>query len=134
MSPDATPGFLLVWNPTYATIAAPAAAGAGPVVGDWSTVNRRIAAGDRLYLVRVAVGPRGVVGRGHALDRPHPEADGRHYVPVAWDELSPDAPLLDLAALRAGVPGYNWTPQASGATLRPPALAFLGGALGDGAP
>lgn len=134
--PRAPRSYLLVWNPNYASFAEETVeavtSSTEPIPGDWSTVNRQIRAGDRVYLVRVAVEPRGIVAHGHALDRPHQEEDGRHYVPVIWDVLRPEAPVLDLAALRAGVPGYNWTPQASGATLRPEAVAFLSRAI-DGA-
>lgn len=90
----------------------------------WSVSNHGIQPGDRVFIVRLGLEPKGIIGSGKAtspvFEAPHfggePDKTG-HYVEIEWDALidpSVESPL-SIADLRQNVsPDYNWTPQASG--------------------
>jgi len=126
------PAHLLTWNPSIwpidyldrmvATIAA-----RGETEEYWSTACRSIKPGRRLWLLRQGVEPRGIVGAGHATGEPvrMPWGDGRHYVPLVFQELTPTAPLVHLDVLDRLFPTQNWRPRASGSRVTPPVDELL---------
>jgi len=104
--------------------------------GSWSCGNTKsIEQGDRVYLLRQGIEPRGIMGSGVALSRPY---QGEH-----WDRTRPGEPalfidvrfdaLLDAAAegvlplwqLRKNVPSVHWNTQASGISISPEAAAQI---------
>jgi len=133
-------GFLLTWNPTNwhwpdEEIAddIQATAAGQIVLGEWSTGARSggIQVGDRLFLLKQAAEPRGVIASGTArgviYQDAHWDGSGReaNYVDVDWDRvIDPEDPLrVDL--LKAKIPGLSWRPQGSGTVIPAGALDRL---------
>ncbi|MEL7169187.1 MAG: hypothetical protein AAGN64_07540 [Bacteroidota bacterium] len=113
--------WLLTWNPKYCDVADTASRVErdSEVVSDWSTNSFRIEAGDRLFLMRQGVEPRGIVAIGTALGIPHLDhEDGRYYVPLVWEQFWPQRPILPLALLKEEYPDQCWTPRASGTRIK----------------
>jgi 5-methylcytosine-specific restriction protein A len=127
--------YVLTWNPkrwTWATLDADivaVACGRQPSENTWSTGNTRaIEPGDRLFLLKLGVDPRGIMGSGVAASRPTEEphwdeekrASGATAlrVGVEFDRLvAPDA-VLDVEFLREnGLAAFHWSPQASGVSM-----------------
>lgn len=136
--------FLLTWNPrrwTWATLSkAAAAVSAGrPVVTRWSCGNRKdVAPGDRLFLLRQRLIPRGIIGSGWAVSRvwqgrhwDHQravEGDVANYVRLRFDTLlDPDLEdVLPVTSRRTGdLNRVNWRSQASGILIEPGAAKEL---------
>jgi 5-methylcytosine-specific restriction protein A len=130
--------FLLTWNPDIFHWDEPgdslaeqiaAIAARGFVDDRWGCgFSRGIRAGDRLFLMRLGVEPRGIVGSGHALGSPytapHWQIPGKLAlcIDVRFDHLR-DAtrdPILPIDLLRHD-PRFEsmrtWTPRASGAHI-----------------
>jgi hypothetical protein len=93
----------------------------------WTTGGRRsgITVGDRGYLLKLGVAPRGIVGCGTFQSEiylaEHWDGGDRHshYADIDFDVLvDPDDPL-PIADLRVVAPTQNWQPQGSGVLLRP---------------
>jgi 5-methylcytosine-specific restriction protein A len=128
------PSYLLTWNPTKwhwsdgdfeATVAE--IERFGRFAGRWSCgITKRIARGDRVFLLRQGLEPRGLIGSGWARDRPYvdehwedggPFSRSALYVDVDWDWLS-SAPVISREEL--GGPdfaGTNWNSQSSGISI-----------------
>lgn len=124
--------YLLTWNPSrwvWDTLARDARRSAeGDVVKErWSSGNtKRIAPGDRLFLMRLGVEPRGIIASGWALSEPQPgphwdaeravKGDTALYVDAEFERvLDPEvvAPLA-IKDLERRFPDFPWSPQASG--------------------
>lgn len=84
--------------------------------------HRKAEPGDRVFLVRLGVEPKGIMASGYVDSYPflgsHWSAEEKmiHYVEIDFDVIL-DAdiePLLGLDILNEGLPKYNWTPQSSG--------------------
>jgi 5-methylcytosine-specific restriction protein A len=97
--------------------------------------TRRIERGDRVYLMRLGLDPKGIIGSGFVTQEPHEEehwdqdraaaGDGALFVEVGFDQLS-EVPLIGLAELEE--PPFaevNWTPQGSGFRILPAVSAAL---------
>ncbi|MFD0597308.1 DUF3883 domain-containing protein [Catellatospora coxensis] len=118
------------WNPddwetlVYAKDVATIAAG-GLLRGRWSTGPRKsgIEPGDRVFLLRQGVEPRGVIGSGTVTSRIFPDShwdeaktgDDANYVLIEWDTLVLPDDGLPHADLVERIPaGGIWRPQAGG--------------------
>lgn len=129
--------FLVTWNPrkwTWQELGRQVlAVQRGEVVEDqWSCGNRRdISPGDRLFLLRQAVEPRGLIASGWATssvfqaahwDKARAAAgQTANYVALRFDRLlDPEAGLLRVEALRSGpTAAVNWSTQSSDILLPP---------------
>lgn len=102
----------------------------GVFEGQWSTGRRtqRIGPGDRVFLLRQGIEPRGIIASGEVVSTVYQEANWRadgtqwlaNYVDIDWDAAVPlDAPLpLDaLFAAAPDAPKKVWEPQSGGTLL-----------------
>jgi 5-methylcytosine-specific restriction enzyme A len=97
--------------------------------------TKRIEAGDRLFLLRQGVEPRGIVASGYAKSSPHAEAhwdetrDGDAlYVDARFDALlvPEEDGVLPLAQLQSdSLTTVNWRTQSSGISIAPLAASEL---------
>jgi 5-methylcytosine-specific restriction protein A len=95
----------------------------------WSCGNTKsIQSGDRVFLVKVGTEPKGIVAAGFTTTTPfldrHWSGENRKtfYVDIDFEVLlNPDEePILTLDILKTGnLATQNWTPQASGISIRP---------------
>ena len=108
----------------------------GRHVDTWSCgVTRRIAPGDRAFLMRLGRAPKGIMGSGVVVTEPE---EGTHwdpdradagdtgfYVEILFDVLS-TTPLLGEALLASPqLSAHNWYPQASGTFISSDVAAVL---------
>jgi 5-methylcytosine-specific restriction enzyme A len=126
--------FLLTWNPrVHAWDELPAdlrKLKRGKLVVRWGCGrSRQIRDGDRLYLLRQGVEPRGLVGSGHASGDWYEGESFRHkgvpghYVDIAVDALSA-TPFLPREALSLGkLADMYWNTMVSGVEI-PQAVAL----------
>jgi len=108
-------------------------------LGEWSSGNtKRIAPGDRVFLIRLGKEPRGIIGAGHAVSRVY---KGRHWdkrraqrgdmallVRIRLDVLRNPGreAVYPLAKLKRGVLGsMNWEPPSSGLEIPAPLTGQL---------
>jgi len=104
----------------------------------WSTgVTRRIQPGDRMFLLRQGVKPKGIMGSGYAtttvFDHPHydkaraAKGETAPRVMVEFDVmLEPGGEgFLPTELLSERVPGVYWQPNASGMSIEPAEAAKL---------
>jgi 5-methylcytosine-specific restriction protein A len=125
--------YLFVWNPnrwTWDTLdnEIEEVNKTGNCSESWSCgVNKSIHKGDRAFLIRVGVEPKGIMGAGFVSSEPfidrHWSGDNREalYVDIDFEAiLHPEKePILSLDLLKLGKLGtQNWTPQASGISIR----------------
>ena len=113
-------------------------AATGKFEDNWSVVSHKtIKPGDRAYIVRVGVEPKGIFASGVIVSEPYVAfRKGRHYyrVNIALDILfNPDKePILTLDILKTGnLAAQTWTPQASGISIRPELVDELEGVWQD---
>jgi 5-methylcytosine-specific restriction protein A len=94
--------------------------------------TRKIEPGDRAFLMRLGVPPKGIMGSGEVVSHPykHPHWDSERAkrgdlalgVDIDFDVLN-ETPILVENVLRNGeLAGHNWFPQASG-TMIPESIA-----------
>jgi len=97
----------------------------------WSCARSKlIRAGDRVFILRQGVEPRGIVGSGRAISDWYEGPGWRqrgapcNYVDIELDALLDASrdPILPRAALPAGM---YWDTQSSGVRIREPAAARL---------
>jgi hypothetical protein len=105
---------------------------------NWSVASHKtIQPGDRAYIVRVGVEPRGIFASGIIASEPYLAfRKGRHYhrINIAIDVLlNPDKQqILTLDILKTGnLAAQTWTPQASGISIRPELVDELEGVWQD---
>ena len=110
----------------------------GKLEDNWSVISHKsIQPGDRAFIVRVGVEPKGIFASGIIASEPYLAfRKGRHYyrVTVAMDILlNPDKqPILSLDILKTGnLAAQTWTPQASGISIRPELVYELEGVWQD---
>jgi len=106
----------------------------GHLEDNWSVISHKsIKPGDRAYIVRVGVEPKGIFASGTIAADAYPAfRNGRHYyrITVALDVLlNPHKePILSLDILKTGnLAEQNWTPQASGISIKPQLVDELEG-------
>jgi hypothetical protein len=104
----------------------------------WTVASHKtIRPGDRAYVVRVGVEPKGIFASGYIVSEPYLAfRKGRHYyrIDIALDVLlNPDKqPILTLAILKTGnLAAQTWTPQGSGISIRPELVDELEGVWMD---
>jgi hypothetical protein len=110
----------------------------GKLEDDWSVASHKtIKSGDRAYIVRVGVEPKGIFASGIIASEPYLAfRKGRHYhrINIAIDVLlNPDKEqILTLDILKTGnLAAQTWTPQASGISIRPELVDELEGVWQD---
>jgi hypothetical protein len=101
---------------------------------NWSVASHKtIQPGDRAYVVRVGVEPKGIFASGIVSSEPYLAfRKGRHYfrINITFDVLlNPDKEqILTLDILKTGnLTAQTWTPQASGISIRPELVDELEG-------
>lgn len=100
----------------------------GSVVQKWSCVSyKQIKPGDRAFLVRLGVEPKGIMGSGTVVSEPflsqHWSGEDKlvHRVLIEFDTLlNPESEsLLSLGILEHGeMSNQEWTPQSSGISIK----------------
>ncbi len=139
--------YLLTWNPnrwnwTDLVLTAHRVREEGSAVVQWSCGNtRKIEAGDRVFLLRQGVEPRGIVASGTVIEPP--------YEDVHWDESAPKPALyvdVELDALldpdsedvlprellnEPPFSAMHWNAQSSGTTIPAHVAAALTEAWGE---
>ncbi|MEO7211284.1 MAG: hypothetical protein ABIX36_00675 [Mucilaginibacter sp.] len=98
----------------------------GTLVDNWSVASHKvIQVGDRAYIVRLGVEPKGIFASGVISSEPYVAfRKGRHYhrIEIAIDTLlNPDKePILTMDILKTGnLAMQTWSPQASGISIHP---------------
>jgi hypothetical protein len=124
------PTYLLNWNPrkwewTHFHDQLRELAERGSFMEPWDTgASRRLKEGDRVFLIRQGVEPRGIIASGEVRGAPYQDehwtADGRqaNYVAIEWDQMFD--PLVDIILLRSELDRLqpmHWDPQRSGTRI-----------------
>lgn len=132
--------YLFAWNPdkwnwTDLEENIQSISNSGRVTQIWSCKSyKRIKPGDRAFLVRVGVEPKGIMGSGTIVSEPfksqHWSGEDKlvHRVLIEFDTLlNPELePLLDLNILkRNNFSNQVWTPQSSGISISPEIIEEL---------
>jgi hypothetical protein len=106
----------------------------GNLKGNWSVVSHKsIQPGDRAYIVRVGVEPKGIFASGFITSQPYQAfRKGRAYyrIEITLDVLlNPGKEqIFAMEILKTGnLAEQNWTPQASGISIRPQLVDELEG-------
>jgi len=106
----------------------------GKLEDNWSVVSyKTIQPGDRAYIVRLGVEPKGIFASGIISTKPYPAfRKGRSYyrIGIALDVLlNPNKEqILSMDILKTGdLSAQNWTPQASGISIKPQLVEELEG-------
>lgn len=126
--------FLFAWNPNkwnWTTLeqTIDLIEQTGHATEKWSVIShKKIQPGDRAFLMRLGVGPKGIMGAGFVLTQPflskHWSGEDKlvHRVMIDFEILlNPDKEtLLSLDILHEGsLAKVNWTPQSSGIEIQP---------------
>lgn len=99
-----------------------------PVPGRWSVSNRKhgVAVGDRFYLLKQEVEPRGLIASGTVTSLPFEDAhwngkpgETTNYVYVEFDVVLDPNDVLPIEQLTAELGNTHWTPQNSGISVHP---------------
>lgn len=100
----------------------------------WNVCSRSVAPGDRLFLLRQGIEPRGLIASGYATSNPY---EGRHfseptkmalYVEARWNPLLHFGrePILSRSRLRQpDLSAVHWDTQKSGISIQPSTAARL---------
>jgi len=106
----------------------------GKLEEDWSVASHKtIKPGDRAYVVRVGVEPKGIFASGYISSEPFlASRKGRiyHRISITLDVLlNPEKQsILTLDILKTGnLTAQTWTPQASGISIKPEIVDELEG-------
>jgi hypothetical protein len=135
--------YLFGWNPLKFELAdldkdIVQLASTGKLIDNWSVISHKsIRPGDRAFIVRVGVEPKGIFASGIVSSEAYPAfRKGRHYyrIDIALDVLlNPDKELiLTLDILKTGnLAKQVWAPQASGISIKPELVNELEGVWQD---
>ena len=111
---------------------------AGSLTDNWSVASHKtIQPGDRAYIVRLGLEPKGIFASGSISSEPYlASRKGRiyHRIAISLDVLlNPDKePILTFDILKTGsLAGQTWAPQASGISIRPHLVDELEGVWQD---
>jgi hypothetical protein len=98
----------------------------GELTDNWSVASHKsIEPGDRAYIVRLSLEPKGIFASGYISSEPYlASRKGRiyHRINISLDVLlNPDKErILTFDVLKTGsLAEQTWTPQASGISIRP---------------
>ncbi|MBB5396190.1 hypothetical protein [Mucilaginibacter sp. AK015] len=98
----------------------------GELIDNWSVASHKtVRPGDRAYVVRLGVEPKGIFASGYIASEPYlASRKGRiyHRINIAFDVLlNPEKErILTFDILKTGnLAGQTWSPQASGISIRP---------------
>ncbi len=132
---------LFTWNPhKWAWNDLPQAVAEANIEGRhvhrWSCgVTRRIAPGDRAFLMRLGLTPKGIMGSGVVVtppkEKPHWDADRAAngdtalYVEILFDVLNATPIIGQKMLSSSALSSQNWYPQASGTLLAPDLASVL---------
>ena len=136
------PTWLLTWNPLnweWKSLESDieAVKKTGALRTQWSTGNNKsIQPGDRLFLLKEGVDPKGIIASGKAVSRVDAEehcdperaakGDKANEVDVEFDAIVPPDSVLPLATLQTGgLAEMHWTVQPSGTRIPDQAAAEL---------
>lgn len=133
------PTWLLTWNPKYydwenpedeeeaVPVLQKKISETGTASMTWSCgPNKRIKTGDRVFIIRLGVEPKGIVASGYAAsdvyEMPHWDpvkaaaGEWKRYIDVRFDKVlsSERDKILPLQLLRVISPVTHWTPICSG--------------------
>lgn len=141
--------FLLIWNPSHFTFdqfrELLDQVERGEPETKWGSGSRRdVPVSSRVYLMRLGVEPKGIVGIGISTRAVHQEphwvperaerGDMANYVPFRVLRLQ-EEPFIPLEVLNGKWPAMGWTPQTSGVEIHDAeVIAFLDAALGNQEP
>jgi hypothetical protein len=110
----------------------------GKLEDNWSVASHKtIQRGDRAYIVRLGLEPKGTFASGFVSSEPYVAfRNGRHYyrINISFDVLlNPDRePILTFDILKTGnLAAQTWAPQASGISIRPQLIDELEGVWQD---
>lgn len=110
----------------------------GKLVDNWSVASHKaIQPGDRAYIVRLGVEPKGIFASGTISSEPYIAfRKGRHYhrIEISIDTLLNPAKelILTMDILKTGnLAQQNWSPQASGISIRSELVDELEGVWQD---
>ena len=110
----------------------------GELKDNWSVASHKtIEPGDRAYIVRLGLEPKGIFASGYISSAPYLALrKGRtyHRIEISLDVLlNPDKqPILTMDILKTGELAWqNWTPQASGISIKPHLVDELEGVWQD---
>ncbi len=136
--------YLLTWNPNRSPEPemprqANETAAGKTVIGRWSCGNtKQIEVGDRVFLIRLGVEPKGIIGSGWVVKPPYfdthwdvqKQAEGKQglFVMCEWERiLNPtiDVPLSINKLPRWKIGKKSWTPQSSGIQIPPQIISEL---------
>jgi len=128
--------YLLTWNPEH--FKAGGDAGVKPNISNrWTCHSQQPKLGDRVFLVRVGVEPRGIVASGIVSRESFEDADWRdptqtrRYIEFIPDDIRPTLadgllPLHQLEQLNtAPHETFRWNPQSSGVAIPAPIASLL---------
>jgi 5-methylcytosine-specific restriction enzyme A len=104
--------------------------------GSWSCGNTKsIEQGDRVYLLRQGIEPRGIMGFGVATSSPYERGhwdrgrrgESARFIGVRFDALLDpiEEGILSLEQLRRALPSVHWNTQASGISISPEAAGQI---------
>ena len=106
----------------------------GSLKENWSVASHKtIKPGDRAYVMRLGIEPKGIFASGTIASEPYVAfRNGRHYYRIDIDldmVLNPNREqILTLDILKTGnLAVQNWTPQASGISIKPQLVDELEG-------
>ncbi len=101
---------------------------------NWSVASHKtIQPGDRAYIIRVGVEPKGIFASGFVTAAPYQVYHNgrlRYRINIAFDVLlnPKKESILSLDILKTGnLAAQNWTPQASGISIKPQLVDELDG-------
>lgn len=110
----------------------------GELVDNWSVASHKtIQPGDRAYIVRLGLEPKGIFASGYIKSEPYlASRKGRiyHRIDIGLDVLlNPDKErILTFDILKTGnLAEQTWAPQASGISIRPHLVDELEGVWQD---
>lgn len=117
--------YLLTWNPEHYQEGGNAGVRAG-TEERWTCISSQPKPGDRVYLIRLGVDPRGMVARGTVTEGSFKAEDwrdptkSRSYIKFLADETRPDCasgllPMVLLDQLSQGA--FKWSAQSSGIAI-----------------
>ncbi len=98
------------------------------IAAGWSVSRRRhgVAIGDRFYVLKQEVEPRGIIASGTVSSLPFEDAHWNgvpgntcNYVKVEFDIVLDSDDVLPLEELMAQLGNTHWTPQNSGTAVSP---------------